>query len=103
MSATDSDRETDVAWPHGPRQAAETKLRLLAAALRVLRIGPALVLFVLMASMSFLSPYFFTPRNLGNVLAQTAVIATLSLGQQMVILTRGIDLSVGSNLALCSV
>ncbi|MFO1147492.1 MAG: ABC transporter permease [Alsobacter sp.] len=103
MSVTDSDRGNELAWPQGPRQSAEARLRLLSVALRVLRIGPALVLLALMAAMSLLSPYFLTPRNLGNVLAQTAVIATLSLGQHLVILTRGIDLSVGSNLALCSV
>ena len=44
-----------------------------------------------------------TPRNVGNVLAQTAVIATFAMGQHLVILTRGIDLSVGSNMALASV
>ena len=37
------------------------------------------------------------------MLSQTAVIAVLAIGQLLVILTRGIDLSVGSNLALASV
>ena len=44
-----------------------------------------------------------TTRNIGNILAQRAVIATVAMGQHLVILTRGIDLSVGSNLALASV
>ena len=35
-----------------------------------------------------------------NILAQTAVITVVAMGQHLVILTRGIDLSVGSNLAL---
>ena len=35
-------------------------------------------------------------RNIGNVLSQTAVISVLALGQLLVIVTRGIDLSVGS-------
>ena len=53
--------------------------------------------------MSLLSPVFLTTENVGNVLSQTAVIAVLAIGQLLVILTRGIDLSVGSTLALASV
>ena len=49
------------------------------------------------------TPLFLTSRNIGNVFAQTAVIAVLALGQLLVILTRGIDLSVGSTLALSGV
>lgn len=71
--------------------------------LTVLRIGPLLILLALIVTLSFLSPFFFTTRNLGNVMAATAAIAVLSLGQLLVILTRGIDLSVGSTLALASV
>ena len=40
---------------------------------------------------------FLTTGNIGNVLSQTAVIAVLAVGQLLVILTRGIDLSVGSD------
>ena len=78
-------------------------IRALSLGLGLLRIGPLLILILLMIALSALSPYFLTPRNIGNVLAQTAVIATLAMGQHLVILTRGIDLSVGSNLALASV
>jgi ribose transport system permease protein len=46
---------------------------------------------------------FFTPQNLGNVLTQSAAIAILAIGQLLVILTRGIDLSVGSTVALSGV
>jgi ribose transport system permease protein len=72
-------------------------------ALRFLAIGPVLILVVLVAVISVLTPYFLTPINISNILAQTAVIAIVALGQHMVILTRGIDLSVGSNLALATV
>jgi ribose transport system permease protein len=82
---------------------ATSAIRLLSIALGALRVGPVLILLLLIATLSLLSPYFLTPRNIGNVLSQTAVIATLAMGQQLVILTRGIDLSVGSNLALASV
>jgi ribose transport system permease protein len=71
--------------------------------LRLLRIGPVLILLILVAALSLMSPFFFTTRNLGNVMAATAAIAVLSMGQLLVILTRGIDLSVGSVLALASV
>src|SRR6185369_9864281 len=50
-----------------------------------------------------LSPVFLTTRNVGNVLSQSAVIAVLALAQLLVIVTRGIDLSVGSTLALSAV
>jgi ribose transport system permease protein len=55
------------------------------------------------AVVATLSPVFLTTRNLGNVLAQSAVIAVLALAQLLVIITRGIDLSVGSTLALAAV
>ena len=43
---------------------------------------------------------FLKPGNLSNIAAQTAVIAIVAIGQHLVILTRGIDLSVGSVVAL---
>ena len=79
------------------------RFRLLGLTLAVFRLGPILILGGLIVAMSFLSPVFFTTENAGNVLSQTAVIAILAIGQLFVIITRGIDLSVGSNLALASV
>ncbi len=64
---------------------------------------PILILLILVVIMSNLSPVFFAAQNLGNVLVQSAAIAILAIGQLLVILTRGIDLSVGSTLALSSV
>jgi len=80
-----------------------TKLRLVGALLALLRLGPLLILVILILIMSGLSPVFFTTQNLGNVLVQSAAIAILAIGQLLVILTRGIDLSVGSTLALSAV
>src|SRR5688572_13940981 len=77
--------------------------RLLRLTLAVFRLGPFLILLGLVGAMAVLSPVFLTTRNLGNVLAQTAVIAVLAVGQLVVILTRGIDLSVGATVALASV
>jgi ribose transport system permease protein len=72
-------------------------------ALWVLSFGPLLILALLLAVIGTITPNFLKPINLGNILAQTAVIAIVAMGQQIVILTRGIDLSVGSNLALATV
>ncbi len=56
-------------------------------------------LLVLVIVLSFMSPYFLTIPNLLNVVRQVSIIAIISFGMTMVILTGGIDLSVGSMLA----
>jgi ribose transport system permease protein len=76
---------------------------LLSLGLRLLSIGPVLILVALVAVIGLLTPNFLKPGNLGNIAAQTAVIAIVAIGQHLVILTRGIDLSVGANLALATV
>ena len=84
--------------PGGDRSAMSVRLGL-----QLLGVGPVLILAVLIVVVSLVTPNFLKPVNLGNILAQTAVIAIVAMGQQIVILTRGIDLSVGANLALASV
>jgi ribose transport system permease protein len=79
------------------------RYRLLQASLLSLRAGPALILFLLIVAVSATTPIFLTSRNVGNVFSQTSVIAVLALGQLLVIITRGIDLSVGSTIALSGV
>jgi ribose transport system permease protein len=79
------------------------RVRLTSIVLRLLKLGPLLILVLLIIVLSNLSPVFFTPGNLGNVLIQCAAISILAMGQLLVILTRGIDLSVGSNVALSAV
>jgi ribose transport system permease protein len=74
-----------------------------AIGLRLLSFGPIVILVLLVLVISLLTPNFLKPVNIGNILAQTAVIAIVAMGQQLVILTRGIDLSVGANLALATV
>ena len=49
-----------------------------------------------------LSPYFFTVNNILTVATQTAVIAIIAIGQTYVLITGGIDLSIGSNMALAA-
>jgi ribose transport system permease protein len=75
----------------------------LSLGLRLLSIGPLLILVVLVAVIALMTPNFLKPGNISNILAQTAVIAIVAIGQHLVILTRGIDLSVGANLALATV
>jgi ribose transport system permease protein len=49
------------------------------------------------------TPLFTSTQNIGNVIDATATIAVLGIGQLLVIITRGIDLSVGSTIALSTV
>lgn len=51
---------------------------------------------------SFGSPYFFTVFNLSNVLVQSAFIGFLAIGMTLIMINGNIDLTVGSNLALCA-
>jgi len=55
-----------------------------------------LALVVLMIAMRFASPYFFTEGNMQNVAKNFSFIAIATLGITFVIITGGIDLSVGS-------
>jgi len=57
-------------------------------------------LIVLCAVFTVLSPYFLSVRNILTVATQTAVIAIIAIGQTYVMITTGIDLSIGSNIAL---
>jgi ribose/xylose/arabinose/galactoside ABC-type transport system permease subunit len=68
-----------------------------------LRIESLIVLAILVAVMSFGSPYFFTVANIFNVILATSTIGILALGATFVIGSAGIDLSVGSILAFAGV
>lgn len=67
------------------------------------KLGPALVLIVLCIVAGILSPVFFTSSNLLNIALQVSVIAIIAAGMTFVILTGGIDLSVGSILGFTGV
>ncbi|WP_455174838.1 ribose ABC transporter permease [Azospirillum largimobile] len=62
---------------------------------------PLVGLIVLMAVVAILSPSFLTVDNLLNILRQTSINAVIAVGMTYVILSGGIDLSVGSVLAFC--
>ncbi|AQS37901.1 ribose ABC transporter membrane protein [Shewanella psychrophila] len=59
-----------------------------------------IALIALIAVVSMLNDQFFTMGNLMNILRQTSVNAIIAVGMTLVILTAGIDLSVGAILAL---
>ena len=59
-------------------------------------LGPLAVLILAIIAFSLFNERFFSAANLSVVLAQVTVIAVLALGQTLIILTAGIDLSVGA-------
>jgi len=58
---------------------------------------------VIIIALSILSPVFLRPKNLLNIVRQTSIHGIMAIGMTFVILTAGIDLSVGSMLALTGV
>ena len=80
--------------------AATAALRRLRFSREVVLLG---VLIVLMVVMSLLSPLFLTVGNLLNTSRFFVEVGLMALGMTFIIITGGIDLSVGSNLGLCSV
>lgn len=64
------------------------------------KLGPLLALIVLIAIVTIMNPNFVAPINLLNLLRQVSVNALIAFGMTFVILTGGIDLSVGSTMAL---
>lgn len=67
------------------------------------KLGPLLALIVLVILVSIVNPSFIAPTNLLNLLRQVSTNALIAFGMTFVIITGGIDLSVGSTLALSSV
>ena len=67
--------------------------KVLTRRLEVRMVGLAILIAIVL---SFLSPFFLTRSNIFNVLDQSVVIGIVSVGMTFVILTGGIDLSVGS-------
>ncbi|KFZ40864.1 MULTISPECIES: hypothetical protein [Thermoactinomyces] len=66
------------------------------------KLGPFLAFVLLFAVVAVLNPSFIEPLNLLNLLRQISINALIAFGMTFVILTGGIDLSVGSILALSS-
>ena len=64
------------------------------------RLLPFFTLIALFVGLSIATPHFLTSTNLSSVVRQTAVINIMALGMTMIIIAGGIDLSVGSTLAM---
>ena len=80
----------------------KTAKGLLARAVTVAggRGGALIILFLLVVAFAIVTPDFLTVNNLINILRQYSVLMILAVGQTLVIVSRGIDLSVASNAAL---
>ena len=67
------------------------------------RLGPLIGLIVVAGGFAIAFPKFRTAGNVEVMLLQTAIVITAGLGMTLIIISGGIDLSVGSKVALCSV
>src|SRR5437773_2607581 len=67
------------------------------------RLLPYASVAVLFTALSIVSPYFLTVSNLSSVARQTAVINIIALGMTLIMISGGIDLSVGSVLAFSGI
>ncbi len=81
-------------------QALPLRLRLRGISVAFREYGIYLALVLLIAAFSIVSPTFATPRNFILVLLQASVSGVLAIGMLFVMLSAGIDLSVGSILAV---
>jgi fructose transport system permease protein len=59
-------------------------------------LSPLFILVIAFIAFTTLNPRFASPSSMGLMLQQTAVVAALAIGQTLIILTAGIDLSVGA-------
>ncbi|MGI4764649.1 MAG: ABC transporter permease, partial [Janthinobacterium lividum] len=75
---------------------------LVTTLLQVRELNVLTALLVVVALISFSTPYFLTTDNLMGVFRSFSLIAIMSIGMVMVIITGGIDLSVGSVMGLSS-
>ena len=89
--------------PSAPRGTGSMPLASRAVTFGLREAGVGVALVVLIIVFSFLSPYFATTSNFTSILAQVSINTILAVGMTFVILIAGIDLSVGSVLALSTV
>ena len=89
-----------LAAPSSDRNSRPSAASRLARSLETRMLGLALVIAI---TLSVLSPYFLTRNNLFNILDQSVVVGLVAIGMTFVILTAGIDLSVGSVVGLTGI
>ena len=76
---------------------------MLSVALRLIQAGPLVILLVIWAGFSTLSPYFLTASNLTNILIQSSSVALLALGALLIVMVGSLDLSLGATVGLCTI
>ena len=67
------------------------------------RILLLLVIFVIIASVTVINPKFITIKNIVTILGQISVIGILTMAMSMLLISGGIDLSIGNIMALSAV
>lgn len=92
---------SDATNSNSPGQSGLQRLRRLP--INATLLAPLLALLILFVLSSFASEYFLNTRNISNVLRQVSYTGIIAIGMTFVIIAGGIDLSVGSMVALVGV
>ena len=74
--------------------------RAVSVGVLIQRFSPIFILLILITFMSFASDMFFQVANFINIIRQVAILGVVAMGMTLVILTAGIDLSIGSLMAV---
>jgi len=77
-----------------------SRANLLWTLVRVREAGISIFILILVVAVTLRAPSFLTFKNFNEILLNIAILAIVALAQTMVILTKGIDLSVSSNIGL---
>jgi fructose transport system permease protein len=98
---------TDTIEPPGPPGEDTSSMTTLQRIQHVLHtratLGPAIVLLLSLIVFSIVADNFLQPSNISLIIQQVMVVGTLAIGQTLIILTAGIDLSVGAIMVLSSI
>ena len=87
-----------------PRDTLMNTRRLSPLSISIARVpGVAIVLVVLCAVFGTTSPGFATPANVANILTQSTILLLLALPMTVIIMTEGLDLSIGAVLTFASI
>lgn len=76
-------------------------MRNLREILKIKELGILIVLIILSVMIGLLNPIFFTWSNITDILRNTSYTLIIAIGMTFVLIAKGLDLSVGSTLALC--
>ena len=96
-TSVENGSRSPLAKPPQNRKESDLMVRARASMQQLMAFGSLIVLVILFG---ILNPLFLTPSNLSDILLSTVVIGLLALGATFVIITGGIDLSVGTVLSL---